>query len=309
MPKPKVKLNAILAIGVMGLCSSCSEVRQIGTTATLEGLQNFAYAPRNYNFAQQNLKARNIRVLAIKETAVSLAAQSGLAYRAQDINKYLVAHSRELDRVYDFNALLLPNNVLPPVLLEGHNTLNLASNSTIRVSDRTYKITKQARFVTTSPNWRQYIWMDYKLPDKPNSSLLPKTPEERRTWIEYTYRGWQKGIEQANTIFADNLARLKEDYRGMILYKKLLTMNMVSPPYVSHTELGVTGNGNQIHIDDRVLRITALPQLKPNSQEWNAAVSKAKDKLKHLRDLDKLAKTVKIEVTDEAWQPVIPKAE
>ncbi len=32
----------------------------------------------------------------------------------------------------------------------------------------------------------------------------------------------------------------------MILYRKLLAMNMVSPPYVSHTDLGVTGDASEI---------------------------------------------------------------
>lgn len=308
MRKPNRSLKLAATIAILSMTAACTPLRQIGTTATFEGLQSLAYASRSSSFANDN-KKRNLRILAIKETALSIAAQSGLAYRAKQIDAYLVSHNRILDKIYDFDALMLDNNVLPPVLLEGRNTLNLATPSTIRVSERTYKIAKQARFVTTAPNWRQYIWMDYKIPDRPNSTLLPKTSAERNAWLKYTYNGWQKGVEQAETIFADSLARLKEDYSGMIRYRKLLALNMVSPPYVSHTEMGVTGDGNEIHIDDRVLRITALPALKPNSHEWQAAISKAKDKLKNLRRLERLAKQTKIEITDQAWQPVIPKAE
>ena len=91
----------------------------------------------------------------------------------------------------------------------------------------------------------------------------------------------------------------------MIMYRKLLAMNMVSPPFVSHTDLGVTGDGGEIHIDDRVLRITALPALNVNSSEWRAAVAKDEDALEQFRDMEKLIKSTKITITNKAWQPVI----
>ena len=134
---------------------------------------------------------------------------------------------------------------------------------------------------------------------------MPKDSTERAAWDRYTFEGWQKGLQQADDIFSDSLARLKYDYLGMIRYRKLLAMNMVSPPYVSHTDLGVTGDSNQLRIDDRVLRIVALPSLKPNSAEWKAAITKTDDRLKKFRKLEKLASKSKIEITNKAWQPVI----
>ena len=82
-------------------------------------------------------------------------------------------------------------------------------------------------------------------------------------------------------------------------------MNMVSPPYVSDTDLGVTGDGAEIHIDDRVLRITALPALNTNSNEWRAAVAKDEEALEQLQQLEHMVKTAKITITSKAWQPVI----
>ena len=91
----------------------------------------------------------------------------------------------------------------------------------------------------------------------------------------------------------------------MILYRKLLAMNMVSPPYVSHTDLGVTGDASEIHIDDRVLRITALPALNVNSEQWRAAVSKDENVLEQFKNMEKLANRSKIIITDKSWQPNI----
>lgn len=295
----------ILSFTIIALClTGCaSRNRVMGNTSTLAGLQAMSNSNRS-TFSNRPGVSR-IREMALQETALSLGAQSGLASRARSINQELTKQARNFDAIYDFNSLLLAHNVLPPVLLEGRNTLNLADLQTIRVSDRTYKVSKQAQFVTTPPNWRQYLWMDYQKPDYPHIAMLPKNKRERQVWCTFVERGWQNGAEQANTILEENIARLKEDYMGMILYRKLLAMNMVSPPFVSNTDLGVTGDENEIHIDDRVLRITALPALNVNSSEWRAAVAKDENVLEHLKNMENMAMNSKIVITSRAWQPVI----
>lgn len=294
---------SILLVALIVCACAPTTNRQIGDTESLAGLQ--AMTNTTSATARGRPTTGKIREMALKETALSLGAQSGLAWRAKYIDDQLVKQTRNLDAIYDFNALVLEHNVLPPVLLEGRNTLNLADTQTIRVSDRTYKVSKQAHFITTAPDWRQYLWMDYKKPDYPHISLLPTTKEERQTWKIYVEKGWENGVEQANTILEESIARIKEDFTGMILYRKLLAMNMVSPPYVSNTELGVTGDGDEIHIDDRVLRITALPALNINSEEWRAAVAKDENALQQLKDMEKQVATAKISITSRTWQPLI----
>lgn len=287
---------------VVLLVGCTSTPKQMGDTGSLEGLQ--ALANTNTKNTARAATGR-IREVALRETALSLGAQSGLAWRAKFIDEELVKQTPHLDATFDFRALILRHNILPPVLLEGRNTLNLADTQTIRVSDRTYKVAKQARFITTAPNWRQYLWMDYKKPEPPNTTLLPKNKEERAIWAECVEKGWKNGVNQANIILEESIARIKEDFRGMILYRKLLAMNMVSPPYVSHTELGITGDGNEMNIDDRVLRITALPALNTNDKEWRAAVAQDELALAQFKEMEKLVKTAKINITSKAWQPVI----
>ena len=296
--------NLLTALMVL-LVAACAATNrhQVGDTASLAGLQALSNTKRET--ARNMPTTGRIREMAIKETALSVGAQSGLAWRAKYIDDALVKQTRYLDTIYDFNALVLEHNVLPPVLLEGRNTLNLADTQTIRVSDRTYKVSKQAHFITTAPDWRQYLWMDYKAPETPNITLLPKTKEEQEIWSAFVAKGWENGVEQANTILEESIARIKEDFTGMILYRKLLAMNMVSPPYVSNTELGVTGDGDEIRIDDRVLRITALPALNINSSEWRAAVAKDEDALARFKTMEHQIEAAKITVTSRTWQPVI----
>lgn len=297
-------IPSVTAIALSLILTGCGSSRgNLGDTGSLAGIQ--AMASPKYTRHHKKQKMGRIREMALKETALSLGAQAGLASRAKIIDEELTKQTRNLDTIYDFNSLTLEHNILPPVLLEGRNTLNLADAQSIRVSDRTYKVAKQAHFVTSPPTWRQYLWMDYMKPEPPNSTLLPKTKIEKEIWCNYTARGWRKGIEQANTILEESLARLKEDFGGMILYRKLLAMNIVSPPFVSHTDLGVTGNGSEIHIDDRVLRITALPALNINSEEWKAAVAKDENALEQFKNMEKVANQAKIVITDKAWQPII----
>lgn len=292
-----------LSILLSALLVACSSRNHYGDTGSLAGLQ--AMADSKYTRAQKKQKMGKIREMALKETALSVGAQAGLAWRAKIIDEQLNKQARNRDAIYDFNSLVLEHNILPPVLLEGRNTLNLADAQSIRISDRTYKVAKQAHFITTPPTWRQYLWMDYVKPEAPNVTLLPKTKAEKEIWCIYTERGWKNGIDQANTILEENIARIKEDFGGMILYRKLLAMNMVSPPYVSHTDLGVTGDGSEIHIDDRVLRITALPELNVNSAEWRAAVAKDENALERFKNMEKLANQAKIVITNKSWQPII----
>lgn len=221
---------------------------------------------------KKNAQINPLRLQAIKDAALSVGAQGALAKRSQQIDKMLAQDTRYLDQVFNFTPLMLPHNVLPPVILEGDRTLNLADSSTIRLADQTFTIAQQAKFVTVPPTWHDYLWMSFPKPNEPDYSLLPKNPKEQDVWKKYINMGWAQGTEQANTIFADNVARLKEQYEGIVRYRQLLNHNMVSLPYVANTELGITGGGDQMSVNDQVLRITSLPTLNPDSQYWKATL-------------------------------------
>lgn len=209
-----------------------------------------------------------IRLQALQDSALSLGAQAGLALRAKQIDDELAKQDRQLTKTFNFNLLLLAHNVLPPVLLQSRSDLNANDPTTIRLADRVYRIKTQAHFVTTSPTWREYLWLNYTPPECPVGALLPKNALEKRIWKKYVTQGWNEGAAQADTIFSENLARLKEDYSGMILYLRLLRQGMVSPPYVARSELGVTGDADNLRVNDQVLRITALPTMQTDSRMW-----------------------------------------
>ncbi len=267
-----MKQSFILILTLISLLTGCAHTsRSAVDVSSLDGLlalssEDMAALPDK---AAEN---RGLRFRALGDTAMSLGAQGGLAWASKEINARLQKDRWYLETIYNFNGMVLSHGVLPPVLVEGNNTLNLANSQTLRISDKTYSIIQQARFATTVPNWREYLWLPYRHPDMPDKILMPRNAGEQKVWRDNINRGWQKGIEQAYSIFRQNLARLKRDYHGMILYRKLLQEKMVSAPFVSRTELGVTGDGSDMHVNDQVLRITVLPKLQINPKHWKAIV-------------------------------------
>jgi defect-in-organelle-trafficking protein DotC len=217
-------------------------------------------------------KIGGLRTASLRDIALSVGARGGLSYRACEINKILLKQEHLLNRVYNFNAMLLDKNILPPVLIEGRNTLQLTGTDAIRIADRNYQILRQAKFVTLAPTWRDYLWMNYPPPEIPHGVMLPKSQAERMLWKRFLDEGWRCGITQADTIFRENIGRLKRDYEGMIRYKTLLAQCMVSPPYVAELDMGVTGGGSDMTVNDRVLRITAFPALQNDSRTWKTEI-------------------------------------
>lgn len=211
-----------------------------------------------------------IRLQALRETATSLGARGALAWQSKKINKTLSSQSNYLDDIFNFNRLLIKQHILPPIIVESESLLNIADEKTIRMADKTYKIIQQARLITVPPTWRDYLLLHYKKPDLPHSAMLPHGPNEVKIWNRYLKEGWFAGVQQANTIFLASLNRLKRDYLGMVLYRRLLKEGVITSPTISVADLGITGNSNEMRINDAIMRITEKSNLQLDSRKWKA---------------------------------------
>jgi len=208
-----------------------------------------------------------------RSVAMTFGAQSGLAWKAESINKTLENQASKLDKIYNFNVLMMKNNMLPPVIQESVNTMNIDTPDKMRMADKEIQIIRPAQLVTSAPTWRDYLIMSYATPEKPDASTIPKNAQQRRLWKQSYEKGWQQGIKQAQDIFAQSLGMLNRDYNGMILYHTLLTQNMMTSAYTSKAQLGVTGDENTMRINDQVLRITETAKLNAGRPEdWHAII-------------------------------------
>ena len=173
--KAKHIIPFVLSFALLGCATPASHVPN---PTSLEDLENLSYT--SSTSSESSFSGSKIRMDALKETAMTIGAQGGLAWRAKQINKESDKQKAELSRIFNFNGLLLDNSILPPVLRESKQSLAVEGPSVIRTADRTYKIVKQAQFVTTAPDWREYLWLNYQTPEFPDRTLLPRNTQERQ---------------------------------------------------------------------------------------------------------------------------------
>lgn len=218
----------------------------------------------------------DIREEAVKEAALSYGARGGLRWRTYQIRKQLELRASYLDKVYDFRGLLIPAPsgllIEPPIISESVNAMIVdGAGQEAAVSDRVYNIIKNARIVSTSRTWRNYLERDWGEVTPPPDILRPSNTEERKKWIKWIREGWDKGIEQADDTFQADLDQLIADYQGMVRYRILLAQGMITPPYTLQVDRGITGGGNEMRVGDRAVVITEEPSLSTGADQWQPA--------------------------------------
>jgi defect-in-organelle-trafficking protein DotC len=217
-----------------------------------------------------------IRIDALKEAALSYGARAGLAWRTFQVQRRLAENDGNISQIFNFHHLLIaaPSGLLiePPVVSEAQKAVLVASGGqSAAVADRVYRINRTARIVTAPRNWRAYLERDWGKVDPPPQALYPKSAEEMQHWRMWMDRGWEEGVRQADDVFQSDLDRLNTDYLGMIRYREMLAHGMITPPYATQEDRGVTGNGNEMRIGDRGLQITGPPQFNQKSDRWITA--------------------------------------
>lgn len=218
----------------------------------------------------------DLRGDAMKEAALSYGMRGGLAWQTFNIRAELQTRAQYMDKVYDFRQLLIPAPsgllIEPPIVSEAQNAMLINNKGTeAAVADRIYNIGVNARIVAASRLWNNYLERDWGEVTPPPDILRPNDDAEREKWIAWINQGWEKGVEQANEIFQEDLNQLVADYQGMVRYRVLLAQGMVSPPYALQVDRGVTGGGTEMRVGDRAVQITGMPEFVPGAEQWQPA--------------------------------------
>ena len=215
-----------------------------------------------------------VRQEAIQEAATVLGAQAGLRSISDRINKFLESRVAVLDKIYDFNQLLLPHHILPPVISANYNTSTLAENSlSLSINGEAYHIVKPAKFVVTPPTWRDYLFMSYAKPRLPDPGLLPKNNEEQQIWDKAIESAWQDGVKQGMSMFQTNMHYLTRDFQGMLLFKKMIIKGMITMPQVSIKQYGITGDNSNLVIDNKLWKLNQNAQFNLNATQWQPVLA------------------------------------
>lgn len=210
-----------------------------------------------------------LRKEALREIATQLGASTGLAHRMKELKLETDAKAQELDMLFDFSQRIIDNGVLAPVLTEGLSNYAQNSDDQVRIADKIYKIEVPAKFVSVYPTWRTYLRFSFPSFQAPDKAFLPQNDTEKAIWNDAVKEGWTKGVTQANRIYEASYAKMERDYLGMIKYQLLLEEGLITPTIIAKQNLGVTGGGKEMAINDQVFRITDHSALNPNPKDWN----------------------------------------
>lgn len=255
---------------------SASAFGDFDTGATPPSLFELQNIPKENNPTELAVIDFDLRKEAVKEAAISYGARGGLAARTAEIRAELEGRTRYLDKVFDFRQLLIPAPsgflIEPPIINEALNSMLIDNaGQQAAVSDRIYRITRNAKIVSNARNWRSYLERVPATVQPPPDILRPINEDERKDWRSNVEAGWNQGYAQADEIFEEDLNQLMADFQGMVRYRLLLAQGMVSPPFALQVDRGITGDGNTMRVGDRAVEITGVPELMTGGQGWRPA--------------------------------------
>lgn len=219
----------------------------------------------------------NKRQEAMREAALAVGAQNGYVSEMNKLRKQINRDAKSMDDLWAFKDLMrlaAPGEkalyFLPPVIHESQDvTARSDDNNRIKVSGVYYDILKKERLVTNPPDWREYLLIDLPVDvSKPVGALLPKTPAEQQLWSDWVSEGWEAGLLQANAEMTARVRNLGSDFRGMVLYLRLVKERKIEPSYVAAQYRGKVNEGDSMHLQQRTFAITAPASFNGNEKEW-----------------------------------------
>jgi hypothetical protein len=204
-----------------------------------------------------------MRPMAIREAAQLVAFQTAIAFRYQELVAATEQHAAIMDTAFNFGPLLMTQGdalILPPVLARAGASMRIENPETATTAQTSYEILAPARYVSAAPNWREFLMVDsFPQPEKPNPAVMPKDDKERAIWRAAAREAWARGLAEADELYADNVARMVRQYRGVMLYHLLTAQHLLSTVNTASANLGMktSGDGEKLNIGQKVYRITA----------------------------------------------------
>lgn len=234
----------------------------------LEALKRYS-APASQ--VEQNEQVTAIRAANLRDAALSVGAHGGLVHQSKNLVESFEKRATYLDKIFQFSALMLRDQVFPPVILEAKDALVQNEANLLHIGGTVYRIDKAERFISVIPSWRSYLYIGLLMDETieaPPPARLPRNDIERQVWASAVEEGWLAGVEQANDAFRANVQRLRRDFEGMALYRILLYQGMISETRVASSRKEASGNDTELIVNDTVYMITDNSKLIPNAKKW-----------------------------------------
>lgn len=215
----------------------------------------------------ENTEERNLRIKVVEDTAMAAGIQAGVAWKYRKLFDEFEKRDTELCQIFDFGLLLLEGDVLPPVIVEVGPAIRVEKKSAYTSVIKHYKIIEDARFTSVPISWRDYFSYKFTNKESINAVLLPKNEQEKEIWKSKTREGFKKGVEHATILFLSQFSKLVRDFRGMILYHKLVKQNIITPPTIARGDYRTTVKDKELMIGERVFRVVMDSSFQ-DEKEW-----------------------------------------
>ena len=212
----------------------------------------------------------DMRATMIRTAGRTVGYRAAVANRGMGYRDLLDKRAPVLDQLFQFQTVMGPGGVLPPVIVESKDVASY-SDDQLRTSPQVYRIVRGEKIVSVPPTWRDYLLVGLggkvKI-DLPQDDARPKSGAEMKVWQDAVQEGWKQGSEEADAIFTANLNRLARDFNGMLRYSILLQQGIITPTQVAESRRAVSGDSMEIMIDDRLRRITKKAELSVDPKAW-----------------------------------------
>ncbi len=213
------------------------------------------------------------RAAGLREAALAWGARHGQTRRSWEIAESYAEREAALDTVWSFRRVALPAPMsagwlLPPVIQRVGAAWSGGGREAEAASEY-YRILRPATIKGHLPGWRHYLPAPAPPPDIPANSLLPLEGEEKQ-WREWAAEGWHAGLELADSEHRESLARLERDYTGMLEFRRLLALGMVTDMVVEaeHWPAAVSGDGAELRVGGRSVRIVSDAAFVGDAGRW-----------------------------------------
>ncbi|HFD3001637.1 TPA: type IV secretory system conjugative DNA transfer family protein [Klebsiella pneumoniae] len=214
------------------------------------------------------------RAAIIRSAGHTIGFRGGKAQRAFELVNALKARESALNALYDFRMLVSQEGWLPPVIDEAQDVAHITDDQ-IRTASRVYQIILPERFVSNPPSWRRWLLagLSTTSPSGQEGGVIPKNSDEQKIWQEAVEKGWQDGRDGADHTLEANFNRLTRDYRGMLLYSRLLREGYISRPEITEQQQSVSGGHKKLVTGDRVRNLRRHAEFNPNKGHWKPVIN------------------------------------
>lgn len=232
-----------------------------------------------------NDRGGSLEEKAVRDAGRRLGATAGYRDQAEALYKSMEQYDTYLTQIFDFNELLLPKGIIPPVLAQTTDTIsfdrkNGVESKTVRA--RVLKTVRDAKFANPSaPTWRNYLRLETPPLDKPLPQLQAEIDKHRASWQQGVREGYQRGTQQARQAFEISINELDRDYVGMQLFYMLWMAGQVEAPNVIEQTKDIVGGGKgsrEMSLGVRRVVMSEPAYFINDTSEWTALIASALEK-------------------------------